>query len=95
MGNAFTNAYLKNNTSIRIGSIECCWPETSMIKDDISREEKYRKLYFGTNYMLSEFPETEMLMLHNSWTPSWYKELSRDEILNKECTLSNILKATI
>lgn len=95
MGNAFTNDYLKNNSSIRIGSIESCWPETTMIKDNISRENKYRKLYFETNYLLSEFPETDMLMLHNSWTPDWYKLLSRSEVLDRRCTLSNIFRSII
>ena len=95
LGNAFTNEYLLKNPSIKIGSIWESWPEVNMISEDIPRDLKYRKLYFESDRAISEFSETSMLMLHNSWTPSWYKELSRDEVLNRHCTLSNILKASI
>lgn len=95
LGNSFTDSYLKTNTSIKIGNIYKYWPETSVISGSLTRPAKYVKLYFEENYDISKIPQTDMLMLHNSWTPAWYKCLSRDEVLNRECTLSNILKATI
>jgi hypothetical protein len=95
LGNSFTNSYLKTNTSIKIGNIYNCWPETTVIDGSLTRASKYVKLYFDENYDISKIPQTNMLMLHNSWTPSWYKKLSREEVLNKNCTLSNILRSVL
>ena len=36
-----------------------------------------------------------MLMLHNSWTPKWYKQLNMDAVRTNKCTLSNIINALI
>lgn len=95
LGNAFTDEYVKEHTEISIADIEKCWPETHMIGDSISRFQKYRKLYFETNYHLYDIDPTSMLMLHNSWTPEWYKYLSEEDVLSQKCTLSNILKEAI
>ena len=88
----FTDPYIKSETNLRISPIDTSWPETYMIVDDIPRYEKYRQLYFGTSYQLSDLRKTDMLMLHNSWTPEWYKKLSKREALQQTCTLSNILR---
>ena len=92
MGNDFTDAYVKSHPEITICSVANCWPETYMIKGDILRHEKYFKLYFEENYRLSDFKPTDMLMLHNSWTPDWYKNFSEHEVMAINCTLSNVLK---
>ena len=55
-------------------------------------QKNAHKNYFKENYKLSDLRQTDMLMLHNSWTPEWFKYASRDKILNTECTLSNILR---
>lgn len=92
MGNAFTDDYVKEHNEITIADVTNCWAETYMINLPIKRKEKYQKFYFKENFHLSDLRETNMLMLHNSWTPQWYKISTRDAILNYECTLSNILK---
>lgn len=91
-GNAFTDNYVKNHTEITIYPVNNMWPETYMIKDNIGRWEKYRKFYFKDNYHLKDINNDKLIMLHNSWTPDWYKKLSKDDVLNYKCTLSNILK---
>lgn len=95
MGNIFTDPYLLKHREIEIGPIEKCWPETYMINDNSNRFTKYRKFYFEENYHLSDINQTSMLMLHNSWTPEWYKRLSEREALETHCTLSNILRELV
>ncbi|MBQ6628795.1 MAG: hypothetical protein IJH65_08270 [Methanobrevibacter sp.] len=104
MGNLFTDEYLKNNKDIKIGSIDSRWLETYMIKDNSPRPSKYQKFYFDTNYTLKDVyigsmktfgKEPDIFMLHNSWTPDWYKKLSKEDVLKQKCTLSNILRETV
>ena len=95
MGNDFTDEYVKTHPDITICPVDYCWPETYMITKDIPRYEKYQKFYFECSCTLHDLLPTNMLMLHNSWTPNWYKKLSADEVLNQKCTLSNILKETL
>lgn len=91
-GNMFTDPYVQVHSGITISHIEPCWPETYMRCAGRSRHSKYVDLYFNNKYNLSNFHPTDMLMLHNSWTPDWYKRLSADDVLRKDCTLSNILR---
>lgn len=93
VGNRFTDPYVMNYRNISICDVSNKWAETYMIDDLMSRYDKYRKLYFGTSYKLSDFEPTNMLMLHNSWTPQWYKDIAtKEEVLSEACTLSNILR---
>lgn len=92
VGNSFTDDYIKNNKDISIYPSNNLWPEVYMIKEDIPREQKYKKFYFEKNYNLKDIKQDKLLMLHNSWTPNWYKELSREDVLKQNCTLSNILR---
>jgi len=95
VGNRFTDPYVLNHREISICDVSNKWAETYMIKGFQSRYDKYRKLYFGTTYHLSDFKPTNMLMLHNSWTPASYKLLTEHKVLNQTCTLSNILREVI
>lgn len=95
MGNEFTDDYIKQHEEIKIFPIQNCWPETYMINDGMPRFNKYQKFYFEKSYHLSDINQTNLLMLHNSWTPDWYKKLSRDKIFAQNCTLSNILKEVL
>lgn len=92
MGNGFTDEYVKRHRDITIGDIRPCQPEIGMIRGTKSRFTKYQRFYFENNYKLSDIGKTDMLMLHNSWTPKWYKDLSEAEVLAHDCTLSNILR---
>lgn len=93
MGNAFTDNYLKEHKDIILGNREKTFPETYMIKDNISRYDKYQKFYFNTNFTLNDIKnKTNMIMLHNSWSPDWYKKLSIEQVLKQYCTLSNLLR---
>ena len=91
MGNDFTDLYVRQHKDITICSVDKCWPEVYMIKDTVPRHEKYQKFYFENDYHMTDIRPTDMLMLHNSWTPSWYKDMCFEDILKRRCTLSNIL----
>ena len=92
MGNAFTDWYVKNHPEVTIADVSPCWPETYMIDGAMSRREKYVELYFKRNNGLLDLKPTDMLMLHNSWTPDWYKHMYTAAVLSQCCTLSHILQ---
>jgi acetyltransferase-like isoleucine patch superfamily enzyme len=50
----------------------------------------YQKFYFENNFTFNDF-NTSALMLHNSWTPKKFKEMSQEQFVNSGCTLANIL----
>lgn len=93
-GNDFTDRYVLEHEDITISSVHSCWPENYMVNGE-NRYEKYRKFYFENSFHLSDILQTDMLMLHNSWTPDWYKEFSKEEVLSTNCTMSNILKEVL
>lgn len=96
VGNKFTDSYLLDYKDVPIGDVTNRWAETYMIRGYQSRRDKYNLLYFDRRYTLADFYEpTNMLMLHNSWTPQWYKELSKEDVLKNNCTLSNILREVL
>lgn len=92
VGNRFTDPYVKEHKEISICDVSNKWAETYMIDGDIPRPDKYKYFYFVESYHLSDFKPTNMLMLHNSWTPNWYKLLNKEQILDNTCTMSNILR---
>lgn len=94
MGNDFTDPYIRKHSEVTIAPVRACFPETYMIGGDAPRPRKYQQFYFERNYHLADIAPTDMLMLHNSWTPAWYKALGKTDLLTKDCTLSNILKET-
>ena len=94
-GNEFTDWYLNEYRDVKVGDILSRWPETYMIQANVTRREKYGVFYFGTSYGLCNIMPTDMIMLHNSWTPKKYKRMSRDKVLSNNCTLSNILREVL
>ena len=92
MGNSFTDGYVREHQSVRIHPVERYWPETYMIADEIPRYEKYRRFYFEQGNGLADIRPADLLMLHNSWTPEWYKNISATDVLAGSCTMSNVLR---
>lgn len=88
-GNAFTDGYIETHNDITIHRITDYQPER--LTKGNSRLEKYINYYFKSDYHLKDI-KCDLLMLHNSWTPPEYKRLTITEVLNKNCTMSNILK---
>lgn len=93
--NSFSDKYIQRHEEITIRSRRNIVPESYMIKDDLTKQQ-YLKFYFESKYHLSDIEPTEMIMLHNSWTPKWYKDLSKADVLKSDlCTMSNILKEVL
>lgn len=92
MGNDFTDEYARYNDDVLIHPIDRYWPEVYMIGGDAPRYEKYRAFYFDRNYELKDIKPADLIMLHNSWTPLWYKSLTEKEIYETHFTLSNFLR---
>lgn len=90
--NQFPEPYLAEHPEIDISPIVDYWPETYMVSGGMPRYQKYWQFYFEQEYSLADICPTDMLMLHNSWTPDWYKALTEEEVLSASCTLSNILR---
>lgn len=95
MGNAFTDDYAKHHEEVRIHPIADYCPEVYMIRDDIPRWQKYRQFYFEERHSLADIRQTDLLMLHNSWTPEWYKNVPEGKVLDANCTMSNILREAL
>ena len=59
--------------------------------------ELYREFYFGekdySNYALSD--THGIISLHNSWTPDIYKQMTEEDFLKQNNTISNIIKTII
>lgn len=95
LGNRFTDFYLLyTDSDIQIGEISRRWIETYFMPDCL-RPFAYEQVYFENSYCLSDLWETDILMLHNSWTPDWYKKLTREQVLESKCTMSNVLREVL
>ena len=88
-GNHFTDNYVRKQKDITICDINKYQPERSL--PGTSRVTKYLQFYFESEHHLEDI-SSDLLMLHNSWTPNYYKSLTEEDILIDHCTMSNILK---
>lgn len=95
MGNAFTNPYLKEHSEIYIGRLDKYHAECSLVESLSSNKDRYKVFYFEKHRHLTDIDNASMLMLHNSWTPGWYKKLSTHEVFAQSCTMSNILREVL
>lgn len=95
MGNAFTDPYVRQHEDITICNIDNAFPEIYMLPPAFTRLEKYKLFFFEDSYNLADIKFTDIIMLHNSWTPQFYKDLSENGALDMNCTLSNILREVL
>ena len=95
--NMFTDTYVPYHRDVKIYDISICRPELYLISGG-TNSSRYKEFYFGKerSYSLLDInPNADFLVLHNSWTPAWYKQLSESEVLQHTCTLSNILREMV
>lgn len=90
--NAFCDSYVKEHEEIRIHPIIDYMPEKYMMRNDLPHYQQFNEFYFSNSFSLKDIRKTDLLMLHNSWMPFWFKELTPSEVLMQSCTLSNILR---
>ena len=94
-GNDILRKVLVNNKNFfSIDRIKIKALPEEIYKDKIKNsEENYRNFYFRNDYSKDVLNNTKgIILLHNSWTPEKYKKMSKEEFLNQNNTLSNILK---
>lgn len=70
-------------------------PEEQLKRAEI---EDYRRVYedyfFFESHHRDEI-DKEMIVLNNTWTPPFYKNLSRNDLLKVDCTITNLLIETL
>lgn len=74
-------------------------PEVNFQKENginLDKIENYRKFYFNEEHVKYSLKDTcGVIYLHNSWTPKNYKQMSEEEFLSENNTLSGILKEVL
>ena len=89
--NAFINDYAKNFADeIKIFDNRRVMPELKSSTGHVTDEALYKDFYFLKNFHSADVA-TEMLLLHNSWTPKIFKTLNAQNFWTIDCTLVNIL----
>lgn len=90
--NDFTDGYIKKHEEIKIYDVKRCCPELNFW-EPWNHEVRYQRFYFEDDRHLKDFPDVEMFVLHNSWTPTRFKwDLSELDVLYSRCTMSNLLR---
>lgn len=96
LSNTFINSYSKNHADeIEILDRRLVMPELKIIpkSEDLtqqSRMEAHQNYYHKQNRHLADVG-VDMVMLHNSWVPGFYRNYSPEDWLRCDCTLTNIL----
>lgn len=95
MGNDFTDSYcMEHADEIKIISADdslviaesLLYPVYSV--DELP--DRYMKYYFVNSHHIEDIA-SDMLFLHNSWTPEIFKNISEEDFLRCDFTLANIL----
>ena len=96
---ALYNYIVKRRKILSIDRVEINALPEIIGKGNIKQEnlmENYQNFYFENDYSQEVIKNTKgIILLHNSWTPKKYKEMSKEEFLNQNNTLSNILKTIL
>lgn len=78
LANSISQPYLDQHPhEFQMMDIRPCWAEWGMYRSFARRQDNYHILYFNQRLSLKNLPSTDILMLHNSWTPRDFKKLSR------------------
>ena len=92
LGNSCIDSYVKTfSDEIKIIDRAEVMPELTI---GINSTNTYLNFYFLQNRNLKDI-DANMILLHNSWTPDFFKKLSINELLKIDCTISNILSEVL
>lgn len=90
-GNKFIDAYSKKYPDeIEIIDAATVMPDKALISKQVSYEASYMVYYFLQNRHLPDV-NADMLLLHNSWSPPFFKQLSPQDFFHIDCTMVNVL----
>lgn len=96
LSNSFTNPFARDHlVEVDILDTRLVMPELSIIPRNkewtpANRKTYYNHYYFLQNHHLTDV-DADMLMLHNSWTPNFYKNILPRDLLRRDCTMTNVL----
>lgn len=87
----------KRNKFVSIDRIKINALPEILGKNNINNHEQiYKDFYFRNDYSKDVINNTKgIILLHNSWTPKEYKEMTKEEFFNQNNTLSNLLKTIL
>jgi len=97
LGNSIIDPILNNisnNTYFRIDSQRIkAFPERIIIKNSsLTNSGKYRKFYFTKGNPQIIFNTSKyIILLHNTWTPLIYKNMTEEEFLSQDILISKLL----
>ena len=90
--NKFIKKYKNNFRRIDADKIKA-FPEIINKPLNLSPSKNYENFYFENDFSDEVLKNTGgMICLHNSWTPEKFKEMSEEEFLSQDCTISKVLK---
>ena len=99
LGNYILHKMLKTKNKKKFFSIDRmeinALPELNNKKND-NLVENYQNYYFENDYSQDVIKNTKgIILLHNSWTPQPFLQMNKEEFLNRNNTLSNVLKKVL
>lgn len=90
-GNTFINDYAKKYPhEIEIIDHVEVTPEINTPFMPDNRQNAYIDFFFRKNLHLADI-KADMMLLHNSWTPAAFKQLSPGDFFRIDCTMTNVL----
>ena len=88
-GNTFIDDYVRYfPDEVKIFDQQLVMPELNQSAEDIAL--RYLNFYFLWNHRAADV-KSDLLLLHNSWTPSFFSGVSSENFWHLDCTLVNIL----
>lgn len=93
-GNSIINDYIKKHKNeIEVIDMikERIMPERINADAGLRTSQMYVDFYFRKKHHLVDM-QTNLIMLHNSWTPEIFRQMSESDFLHYDCTLANILR---
>lgn len=99
LGNYILHKMLKTKNKKKFFSIDRmeinALPELNNKNND-NLVENYQNFYFENDYSQDVIKNTKgIILLHNSWTPQQFLQMNKEEFLNRNNTLSNVLKKVL
>ena len=71
-------------------------PEVKYYDNSMLVNDMYTNFYFKNDFSdYIQKNEHGIILLHNSWTPKEFKDMSEEEFINQNCTLSKILNRVL
>lgn len=91
LGNEFLDSYAPNfPDELNIIDASLTMPEKELISDTTDHQLAYVQYYFMQSRPAQDI-RADMLLLHNSWTPQFYSQISPQEFVQIDCTMTNVL----